>query len=111
MKFYENLYKSQTNVNDEEIDEYLENTFTSTLNDSEANNCEGKFTVDSCYEALQDMKLNKSPGLDGLSVEFYLAFWSQIKHMVTNSLNEGYEKGHLSTSQRQSVYSLIYKKE
>jgi hypothetical protein len=25
------------------------------------------------------MKLNKSPGFDGLTVEFYLTFWDNIK--------------------------------
>jgi hypothetical protein len=29
------------------------------------------------------MKLNKAPGLDGLSVEFYRKFWNSLKKLVT----------------------------
>jgi hypothetical protein len=30
-------------------------------------------------EAIGNMKLNKYPGLDGLTVEFYRAFWEKLK--------------------------------
>jgi hypothetical protein len=30
------------------------------------------------------MKLNKSPGLDGLTVEFYRAFWGKLKIVLTD---------------------------
>ena len=56
------------------------------------------------------MKLNKSPGCDGLTVEFYRIFWLQIKDLLINSLNEGYQQGQLSHTQKQSIISLIFKK-
>jgi hypothetical protein len=34
------------------------------------------------------MKLNKSPGLDGLTVEFYRAFWGKLKIVLTDPVNE-----------------------
>ena len=33
--------------------------------------CEGSFTFGECQSAINKMKKNKSPGLDGISVEFY----------------------------------------
>jgi hypothetical protein len=57
------------------------------------------------------MKLNKSPGIDGLSVEFYKTFWTQINTHVVKSLNEGYMKGELSDTQKQGTLSLIHKKD
>lgn len=109
--FDQNLYHTNYNCDEKEIEEYLQNALPEkTLTDDEANTCEGKFTIDECYQAVIDMKLNKSPGLDGLTVEFYVKFWNIISHLVINSLNEGYDKGQLSTTQKQSVLSLIYKK-
>ena len=58
----------------------------------------------------QKMKLNKSPGIDGLPVEFYLCFWKDIAAYVCDSFNEGFVHGSLSDSQNMAVLSLIFKK-
>ena len=55
------------------------------------------------------MKKNKSPGNDGFSIEFYFLFWSLIGDMVVGSLNEAFEYGELSSSQKQAVIILIKK--
>ena len=49
-------------------------------------------TIDECTHAVTNMKLNKSPGTDGLTSEFYIHFWDVIKHMVINALNESIRK-------------------
>jgi hypothetical protein len=36
------------------------------------------------------MKLNKSPGLDGLSVEFYRTFWDKLKYFLIKTYNKSY---------------------
>jgi hypothetical protein len=42
--------------------------------------CDGKITVTECSDAVNEMKLNKSPGLDGLSIEFLTClFFSSLK--------------------------------
>ena len=53
----------------------------------------------------------KSPGNDGLSREFYLAFWEKVAPVMLDSFLDGYSKGFLSTSQRQAVIKLIEKKD
>ena len=80
------------------------------LTEEEAESCEGLLKETECWKALSNMNLNKSPGSDGLSVEFYKCFWEQIKDMVINSLNEGYERQGLSFTQGQSILTLLYKK-
>ena len=57
------------------------------------------------------MKTNKSPGLIGLTIECYQTFWHKIGELVIGSLNVGYMKGELSSLQKQSVISLLYKKD
>ena len=107
-KYYSNLYKS-VECNDSFIDEYLTNIDTPRLSDIEANFCEGPITIDEATKALKDMKINKSPGLDGLSVEFYREFWPEIQDIVVRSFNDAFSEGHLSYLQRKGVISLLFK--
>ena len=37
--------------------------------------CKGPLTEAECFESLKSMESNKSPGTDGLPVEFYKVFW------------------------------------
>jgi hypothetical protein len=49
------------------------------------------------------MENGKSPGMDGFTTEFYKFFWKDINPFLIRSFNHGYEKGHLSVTQRQGV--------
>ena len=60
-------------------------------------------------EAITSMKPNKAPGFDGLSVEFYKVFGSEVNDLVLHGLNEAFEKGCLSYSQRKGVITLFFK--
>ena len=72
--------------------------------------CEGEITLAECTKALSMMQNNKSPGSDGLTTEFYRAFWDIISTYVVNSFNYAFNTGNLSISQRQGIISLIPKK-
>ena len=109
VKFYEDLYSTRREQSD--YDEYLNNIHLEhKLTDEEANICEGPITLKECYEALHGMKLNKSPGLDGLTVEFYIKFWPHLSTLVHESILYNSQNGELSRSQKQCVFSLLYKK-
>ena len=58
------------------------------------------------------MKHNKSLGLDGISTEFYQAFWPLLGNLLTEVglFNESYENGYLPDLQRKAVLSLIHEK-
>ena len=55
-------------------------------------------------------KKNKTPGNDGLTIEFYLAFWPLFGKYIVDSINYSYEFGELSNSQKQAIITLIEKK-
>ena len=40
-------------------------------------NCGGKVTIEECTSVLNSFKENKSPGNDGLTIEFYKFFWNK----------------------------------
>jgi hypothetical protein len=56
------------------------------------------------------MSNGKSPGANGLTVEFYVKFWVHIVDDLHKSIIHGLKKGKLSESQRRSVIRLIAKK-
>ena len=56
------------------------------------------------------MAKGKSPGSDGLSAEFYLAFWESLGQDLVESLNYAFECGELTISQRRGIITLIPKK-
>ena len=108
-KFYSTLYKS-TNPDPENIQKYLSESTIPKLSETEKQKCEGYITKEECEKAVKYMKENKSPGLDGLSIEFYKTFWNELSGILIDSYNEAFETGELSDSRNLSVLSLIFKK-
>ena len=58
---------------------------------------------------MKSMENDKSPGNDGLTKEFYLTFWDDIKATFISSLKQTKERKELSISQRQAIIKLIGK--
>ena len=56
------------------------------------------------------METNKSPGLDGLTVEFYKIFWDILSQLLIDSYNEAFRDRSLPDSRNIIVMSLIFKK-
>lgn len=53
------------------------------------------------------MKNNKSPGSDGFSAEFFKFFFKDLKIFIKNAINEGYDLGGLSITQRQGLITCL----
>ncbi|CAM2117657.1 unnamed protein product [Caretta caretta] len=61
-------------------------------------------------EALRRMPTNKFPGMDGLTVEFYHAFWDILGPDLVTVWAESLQSGVLPLSCRQAVLALLLKK-
>ena len=50
------------------------------ISDDERNHCEGLLhvTARECLESSKSMESNKTPGTNGIPVEFYKVFWNNI---------------------------------
>ena len=107
--FYKNLYSENLDAEAVLKDDSMFCKYLPRLSVENKNTCEGKITREECYKALTSMKINKSPGNDGFTVEFYLTFWPQLGGLLVDVFNEVFEKGCLSTSQKQGVITLIEK--
>ena len=66
----------------------FETKLEKTLSEKDKSICDGEITVTECSDAVNEMKLNKSPGLDGLSVEFYRTFWDKLKYFLIKTYNQ-----------------------
>lgn len=109
-EYYKKLYTSK-NPDKTEIQEYIKNTkIQNHLSKKDSQTLEGILTEEECTNAVFKMKLNKSPGFDGISVEFYRTFWPQLKSFVVQVFNKCYERGELTNLQKIGLISLIYKK-
>ena len=109
--FYADLYKSDASAR-EDVDHYLESvTFERSLSDLDKLECEGDISYNECELAIKSMKTNKSPGLDGICIEFYKKFLPILRNLLTDVFNQCYHDGKLTMSQRITVMSLIHKKD
>ena len=68
------------------------------LNDSKQNELELTLTKGKC------------PGGNGLSVEFYLHFWSLLEDTMVQSFNYSFKHGHLNITQKQGIIKNVPKK-
>ena len=84
-------------------------TLLKKLDETEKQTCEGLITELECAKALKGMQNNKSPGSDGITVEFYKIFWNTIKQHYIRSINYSFEEGSLTELQKQSIITLIPK--
>ena len=90
---------------------FLNNSEIPKLTNNEARNCEGKLTVDECYKSLHLFENNKAAGNDGLTAEFYRAFWHTRKgNLKVDSLNYSYDYGELLNSQKEAIITLLRKR-
>ena len=64
-----------------------------SLCDSEREQCEGLFTKEELSAALKGLQTSKSPGSDGLPVEFYSAFWDLLCDPLLSVLNDCFRAG------------------
>ena len=72
--------------------------------------CDKIITLEEITENLFSMNGGKSPGNDGLSVEFYKFFWEDLKSILFQSYEYSISVGFLSASQKQAIIKLLEKK-
>ena len=72
---------------------HMNRNIITKLNDQEKQSIEGYLTDCECSMALKEMKNKKSPDSDGITIQFYKLFWSDIKMFYVKSLNYSFDKG------------------
>ena len=70
---------------------------------------DSEITLVECKEAVDELPINKTPGTDGLSSEFYKHFWTNICDHLYKCIKMSVGLGELSMEQRRSIITLIPK--
>ncbi|KAH7352464.1 hypothetical protein KP509_19G046500 [Ceratopteris richardii] len=73
--------------------------------------CETSITEEEIFLALGSLKNGKAPGLDGLTKEFILTFWSSLKELLLDVCNEIWRDQKMPYSFKQGIIKLIPKVE
>ena len=105
--YYERLYSSNT-TNHAKMENIMEGI--PKLTEDQKQITKGLITYDECLKSLKSMKNGKTPGLDGISADFYKFFWIDISDIVLDSINYAFIKNEMSTDQRMGLISLSPKK-
>jgi exonuclease III len=106
--FYENLYKSEEI--DEELAAELLANIKETLTPPLADICDEYLTLEDLTKSLKTMKNGKSPGGDGLPVEFYVTFWHLIGPKFCEIVKGIFHQGKLPLTMSQAHVRLLFKK-
>ena len=62
-----------------------------------------QLTMTDLENAIKGMKNNKTPGQDGIPIDFYKVFWNNIKETFYSMVLSSYEDAYLHTSARKGI--------
>ena len=108
--FYTNMYTSKSRKTEWECLQYIASINTPKLSDTDKLSCEGKLTLQNCWDVLNSMKSGKTPGNGGLTKEFCVCCFGEVAPLLVNSLYYSFKVGELSTLQKQAVITLTEKR-
>ena len=92
------------------IESFLRNLNIPKLSEEQKLSCEAKITPEECALLLETFQNNKTPGKDGIPIEFYRKFWHLISEPFTKCANECFDKGELSRSQSKQLLCSLRKR-
>ena len=104
--FYSELYMADASVKFQ-----LENPTSSMVTIVDKTMLDQDIASDETARAVKVLKKEKSPGVDGLTVEFYHTFWHVLSDLYVNALNQAIAEGQLHLSARRGIIILIPKKD
>ena len=109
--YFKNLYSSENTFSQEDYEEFIHNLEIPRLSNEDRDSLEGPLTYEECKKVLDSFQNDKSPGVDGFTVEFYKFFYDLLGNDLLACLNEAYEKQELTISQRRGIITLLPKED
>ena len=108
--FYQKLYSANAQVDPDSFPFFYQNPSIPKLSDEQKAKCDIDLTEEELFKTLKNFKKNKSPGMDGITAEFYIMFWDQIKSKLFSVYSEAFVNGILPICLRTGVITLLEKK-
>lgn len=107
--FYSKLYSSSYSYSDADAFFDLIKDWIPKVDESFKNSCDADISMLEVEKAMNCLSLDKSPGSDGLTSNFYRHFWDNIKDLVFHMLKEISESHILPSTMKQGIITLIPK--
>ncbi|CAC5423464.1 unnamed protein product [Mytilus coruscus] len=90
------------------VDELLNNVNVK-IDDEDVEMCDDEINIEEIEKSLKGMKKGKTPGPDGITAEFYLFFFNELKHVLLYIYQSIEENEELSRSMRYGNINIIFK--
>ena len=103
-RYYQMLYDADSSVKFD-----IENRNGIKITAEEKSYCEQQLTFEEVFSAITSLKHNKTPGPDGLTVEFYVHMWPHIKDIFMDMIRSCENGGDLDDNIKSGVLNLIPK--
>ena len=94
--YYQQLYANKTD-NEEEMDKFLEKYNFPKLDQEEIENLNRPITSTAIETVIKNFPVNKSPGPDGFTAEFYQKFREELTSIRSNSSRKLQRKVNFQT--------------
>ena len=108
LSFHSKLFSAESI--DVDIQSEMLGVLSRSVPQSDVAKCEGLFEPDEVLCALNGMARVKTPGSDGLPVEFFIKFWDTLGTELVDVLNSSYLDGILPSSSFKGLINLIFMK-
>lgn len=84
-EYYKSLYSST--ISNREVENYFKSIILPELSEEDVFTLNADFTPDDIWAAIKALPNGKSPGLDGIPIDFYKKFWTQIELIFISAVN------------------------
>lgn len=107
--FYVKLYSSS--FSDEASSSFLESIkeHIPQINLAFKDLCDSDLTMKELDLAIKQMAINKAPGQDGLTSNFYKFFWEDVKELLFKAISECINSNNLMSTMKQGIITLLPK--
>lgn len=107
--FYSKLYSSAFSAVDSDAFFNHIKDLIPCIEDDFAELCEADITIFELDKAVDNLSLNKSPGCDGLTSNFYRHFWDLLKNPFILMIKEATDNLSFPPTMKQGIITLIPK--
>lgn len=106
--FYEELFRSEEG--DEEKREVLLQQITRKVGEGDKKDCDKEITTEEIIQAINQLSVKKSPGIDGIGSEFYKVFKEKVSPILKEVYEEIFKKERVHPRMGLGLMKIIYKK-
>ena len=103
--FYQKLYAKDISINFNMV-----NNTAIKIKDEDNLKLNGTIQPYEIFDAIKSMKKGRTPGPDGLPVEFYQVMWPEIKNVLYDSYLQSYQEMSMNPTALEGILNLIPKK-